>query len=330
MSRTLVARVCALGLMLGAAPAVTVIALLGIAYWKNTAVAPYPTSEEIRSTRDKAISWFRTNEAAVLEDENPALWWMVRDSARLSNNAYLKGLYSKYYERYLASRPSNVWHHMFDQKSKVWIPIDALRFQNLPDYNIFFLYALSCQADLQGEPEVSRFLSPDACGTITRLGFLRNPACETHQLIGLRFMQQRGCQDEARTITLVKTMQDQIATASDWDFRGVVDFNIQRALVLAESGSSNRIKPRWVRSIIDAQKADGGWADFDPILSLGQGEALGWSGWSGWRKTFLHIGKPKPKFHTTAQGLYLMSLLAAHASAHALDDFRNQKRISLE
>ena len=102
-------------------------------------------------------------------------------------------------------------------------------------------------------------------------------------------------------------VQDKTTVEAAWDFR-VVDHYVQKVLMLAESGATERIKPRWLRRVIDAQRADGGWDDFDKLLNFGTDEALGWSGGS------LRIRRPESNFHTTVQGLYLMSLLSAQAS----------------
>ena len=97
-----------------------------------------------------------------------------------------------------------------------------------------------------------------------------------------------------------------------WDFRGVVDSYLQKILMLAESGAAERIKPIWLKRVINAQRIDGGWDDFDEIFPLNSGRSFGWAGWSahGW----MWIHRPKSNFHTTAQGLYLMSLLKSRST----------------
>lgn len=285
-------------------------ALIGISHKVNNSEVPFPSHVEIEQSQLKAIDWIKVHESEVLDTENPVLWWMLRDSAALSGNAYLASLYAKYYERYLAHNPTNAWHHLFDQESDVWIRMYAI--DQLPDYNLLFLYGLSCDPALRKESKVARLLRVDSCGSIHSLHYFRNPACATHQLMGVHFMQQRRCEDDIRTGTLIRALQDKIVVEATWDFRGVVDSYIQKILMLAESGAAERIKPIWLKRVINAQRGDGGWDDFDEIVRLDTDRSFGWSGWSahGW----MWVRHPKSNLHTTAQGLYLMSLLKSHST----------------
>ena len=285
-------------------------ASIGVSYRVNNAEVPFPSQVEIEQSQLKAIGWIKAHESEVLDTENAALWWMLRDSAALTGNAYLVGLYAKYYERYLAHNPRNGWHYLFDKESDVWLPISELA--QLPDYNQFFLYGLSCDSSLRKQSQVAKLLGADACGTIPSPTYFRDPACVTHQLVGVRFMHQRRCEDDMRTGVLIRTLQDKIVVEATWDFRGVVDSYIQKILMLAESGAAQRIKPIWLKRVINAQRMDGGWDDFDEIFPLNRGRSFGWAGWSahGW----IWIRHPKSSFHATAQGLYLMSLLQSHST----------------
>lgn len=281
--------------------------LLGIGYWVNNVKVPFPSQIEVKESQLKAIGWIKVHESEVLATDNPALWWMLRDSAALSGNAYLAGLYARYYERYIANNSSNPWHHLFDRESEVWIP--AYVFDQLPDYNQLFLYGLSCQPDLREEPQVKKLMELESCGKVGTLSYLKNPTCATHQLMGIHFMQQRRCEDSKQTDILMHALQDQIALEATWDFRGVVDYYLQKVLMLAESGATERIKPRWQKRVIDAQRPDGGWDNFYELIRLDRDHSIGWSA-----KGFIWIRRPESNFHTTTQGLYLMSLLSAHTS----------------
>jgi hypothetical protein len=279
--------------------------LLGVGYVDNNADTAAPTAAELLASRDRAAAWIRANEDEIIAGENPALWWMLRESATLSGDAYLGGLYVRYYGRYLAQNPNNVWHHLFDHESPLRISVDDL--DGFPDYNLLFLYGLSCQSVLRGNPGVRRLLRDDACPGVGTPAYFRDPACLTHQVMGIRFLQRGRCEDGERTVALLQALQAKVALQAAWDPR-VVDFYIQRVLMLAESDAAGRIQPRWVRRIIDAQRADGGWDDFAPLAEVDAGRAIGWGGRG------LRLLRPASNFHTTAQGLYLMSLLAAAAN----------------
>lgn len=274
--------------------------LLAMVQQENNGTAAMPSPASLATSRDRAIGWLRAHETEALAGDNAALWWMIRESATLSGDAYLADLYRRYHQRYLANRPHNPWHHLFDADAGLRIPIEAL--DGWPDYNLLFFYGLSCQTALRNDARVIALLEPRACGGIGTPAYFGDPACLTHQLMGVRFMQQRRCEDAEQTARLAGALVDQVVDAATWDFR-VVDFYIQRLLMLAESGNARRIQPRWLVRVLEAQRPDGGWDDFDPVVGLGE-RSLGWSGRS------LRLRKPESNFHTTAQGLYLMALLA--------------------
>lgn len=265
----------------------------------NSASAAMPPPSALAASRARAIEWLRNNEAEVLASNNAALWWMVRESAARSGNEYLADLYRRLHERYLAGKPNNPWQHMFDAGTRQRVPVEAL--DAWPDYNLLFLYGLSCQGALRAEPRVAALLKPDACGRIGTPAYFRDPACITHQLMGVRFMQDRQCESAADTAALATSLIDRIVVDMEWDFR-VVDFYIQRLMMLAESGATDRIRARWLVRVLDAQRPDGGWDDIHPLIDIGE-RTIGWSGRS------LRLRKPQSNFHTTAQGLYLMTLL---------------------
>lgn len=268
-------------------------------YRANNSAASMPPDSTLAESRDRAIAWIRHHEAEVIATENPVLWWMVKESAARSGDAYLADLYGRYYDRYLAHNRGNVWHHLFDADAQVQIHLEALA--AWPDYNLLFLYGLSCRSELRHEPRVVALLDANACGGFGTPAYFRDPTCLTHQLMGVRFMQEHRCQSDEKTKQLTGTLVEQVVDSTRLDFR-VVDFYIQRLLMLAESGAASRIEPRWLIRVLDAQRPDGGWDDFDRLIGLGE-RSLGWSGRS------LRLRTPASNFHTTAQGLYLMSLL---------------------
>lgn len=275
-------------------------AFVAVGYLANNSSASMPTPATLAASRDRSVDWLRTHDAEVLAANNPMLWWMVRESAAQTNNAYLADLYRRYYQRYLDGNPNNFWHHLFDADASMRIPVEAL--DAFPDYNLLFLYGLSCQTALRNDPRVTALLQANACGGIGTPAYFRDPACITHQLMGVRFLQNRRCEDGERSARLAEALTDQVVKGSSLDFR-VVDFYIQRLLMLAESGNASRIQPRWLVRVLEAQRPDGGWDDFDELASVGE-RSIGWSGRS------LRIRKPESNFHTTVQGLYLMTLLA--------------------
>jgi hypothetical protein len=278
--------------------------IIATGYMRNNTKTDIPSQSEFLRSRDRAVDWIREHETEVLAIENPALWRMLRESAALSHDTYLTGLYSRYYDRYLAYNPGNVWHHLFDDDSR--LPISVADVEDWPDYNLLFLYGLSCQPGLRADPRVKRLMDGRACGAVGSPDYFLDPACITHQFMGIRFAREHRCEDPERIAQLEETVVNRTALGAAWDFR-VVDFYIQRVLMLAESHATSKINPRWIARILTAQRADGGWDDFDQLLPLGGGKSIGWSGRG------IRLWTPESNFHTTAQGLYLMALLSVGA-----------------
>jgi hypothetical protein len=274
-----------------------------VGYLHNNEETNPASQSALSESRDRAIGWVRAHEAEALAAENPALWWMIKESATLSKDAYLASLFDRYYQRYLAHNPGNVWHHLFDDDSNRPIPIADI--EGWPDYNLLFLYGLSCQSDLRADPRVKQLLNGRACATVGSPDYFRDPACITHQLMGIRFIQKHRCENSERIGQLASMLVDRTVLDEAWDFR-VVDFYLQRVLMLAESQAVGKINLRWIARILVAQRSDGGWDDFDELLRFDDDKSIGWSGRG------IRLRKPESNFHTTAQGLYLMTLLSAN------------------
>jgi hypothetical protein len=274
----------------------------------NNYKVEYPDRADILKSRNAATAWIRAHEQELLETKNPPLWWMLKESARISGDAGLEALYQKYVDRYIKNNSGNYWHHLFDNESKIRIDPDNLL--GFPDYGMLILYGLSCQNQLRSLPEVKRLLQPDACSPYGTLAYFQDMACTTHQLLGIWFIEQSACENEATTAELIRRLQDKIAFQAMLDPR-LLDNYIQRVLLLQKTGAKAKIKPIWIRRILAAQRSDGGWADFDAL-------SPGWHGtYFGWSNRSVRVRQPESNFHTTVQGLMLMSLLIADTkSAH--------------
>lgn len=77
--------------------------------------------------------------------------------------------------------------------------------------------------------------------------------------------------------------------------------------MLVDSGARDKVKPVWLGKVLVAQMEDGGWSDFIPIFPLGTFRYFGLTGHGIGRRTY------ESNFHTTAQGLLLMTLLNAQS-----------------
>jgi len=269
---------------------------LGGNIWQNNREIEPTTQAEIQQHFDKSVNWLATNYSSVENIQNPILWWMIKQAASKTGNKDLDSIFKRYKKEHLDTSPANLSTPMFDKFYRPAVPgIEQLL--HLRDYQIFFFYALSCDDDLATEPVIQEQMSPGFCS----MHYLR-PRCITHQLMGLRFMQRYQCGYDDKVNATIDELQEDVISELTWDFR-VGDAYIQRVLMLVDSGAYDRLKPIWVRRILQAQNDDGSWDDLHPVLYLGGGNVLAYT------STLPKIRQPKADFHATAQAIWLLSLL---------------------
>ena len=273
---------------------IAVIAGYAMLAFRNNQSAPMPDRARIQASYNAAVAWVTSRETALLNDSNPALWWMLQRSAALTGDPSLKALFERYRQKYLQSG-RNIWEPLFFPGR--WIPFKNEDIANFSDYQQHFIYAISCDSELAQTAIIQAQLKADYCDS-----YPWRPACVTHQLMGLRFMQISHCGDASSTQAAISDLQTRIVRQLTWDPR-VVDIYMQRVLMLAESGKLNAIKPIWIERLLAAQHKDGGWSGVQPLFTLPMGASLGFSA-----RGFT-LEEPVPDFHITAQGLLLMSLL---------------------
>jgi hypothetical protein len=250
----------------------------GCLLWQNNRKVEPASSEEIGRALYRGIGWLRARREQILEDPNAVLWWMVERSAILCGDTKLAVLSSEYKRRHFDDSPNHPWQHLFDPDAAVRVTRRSL--SDLPYYNAHWLSALTCDPRLASLEFVSRQNHPHFCSDRPE------PACITHQLMGMRFMQSRGCGDPEVVASTIRSLQDEIVRLLTWDVR-VVDVYVQRILMLVESGAGARLKPVWLSKVLDAQQRDGGFC---------------------WKRP--SMGRPFSNFHTTAQAVMLLSLLS--------------------
>lgn len=97
-------------------------------------------------------------------------------------------------------------------------------------------------------------------------------------------------------------LQARLVDQLTWDPRPV-DVYLQRLLMLTESGAGDRIRPTWVRDLLGAQLPDGAWTNTPVLLPLPGARDLVWT------RNGIGPGRAVGSFHTTVQGIYLLSLM---------------------
>jgi hypothetical protein len=263
--------------------------------WGNNHTVSFPEQQRIEASFGLGVAWLEKNHDSILADENPMLWWMIKRSAELTQNSTLLQFYAEYKQRYLDSNPRNVWAYLFESRANAFV--DPQQLENLPSYNQLFIYGSSCDSLLAQDPMITAQLEPHFCDNQ-----LLTPTCLTHQLTGLRIALQNQCGDIDKLRETISQLQERIVNQLTWDFR-LVDVYVQRVWVLLESGVGDRVKPIWIQRVLLMQSADGGWSGFEPLVPISGQQALGFS------SKGVGVGKQESNFHTTAQGIYLMSLL---------------------
>jgi hypothetical protein len=283
-------------LLLGAVG--VVVAIGALERWRYTQ-EPL-TVLELQRSREQAVAWLMDHEGLILADRNLVLWMMVDHSAKVSGDARLAALVTRYRERWFPQGQDHFGLLNWLDDQPRW-PIDLDFAADAYDYQQFLMYAVSCDPRMKSWPAVRAHLQGDAC-PLAPWWSLKDPACSSHQLIGLIQVQSRQC---VPVRDLGPTMQETRAAVrllSALDFR-VLDAYIQRALTLWWADHGADVRPDALTRIFRAQRPDGGW-NGQHVLMARPGFYLALA--DGPR---LSTQEAPSQFHTTAQALLLADLV---------------------
>lgn len=290
--------------------AVLVAATWAVILWQNNKSVEAVSQQELAQAYARSLSWVRTNEAYVLGQSNSALWWMALTTAEITNDPYLRGLAEQTKLRlYGQTEPSRAYKRMFEPGARIHMG-DTGPLHLMAPYQRFMYHALTCvPVQVEGD-DSSDFLTHNVCRPMWRASLLGDPACTTHQLMGLMIFKRTGCQAPQALAPLEQALLDDIAQQLEMD-PVMKDAYLQRALMLAWQGQSDRIKPIWIRRILAAQDADGGWRGHRRLPELPD-----WISPWAWRERLArhwparwHAEREEQDFHATAQGMLLLALL---------------------
>ncbi len=288
---------------------ILIVALLAGHHWLCQREVEPVSRQELTERYSRTLGWIKANEAHVLANSNSALWWMVLASADITGDDYLRGLAQQTKLRlYGDEEPSRPWKRMFDPKASVHMNGGAI--EPMQAYQRFFLHALTCVPVRWKEGDTAVFLTEKACGPNWHTVMLGDPACSTHQLMALQVFERSGCTAPQPLGSLKRALLDDVASQLALD-PVMKDAHIQRVLMLAWLGQGERIKPIWLRRVLDAQEPDGGWLGHRRLPELP--DAISPWAWrerlaSQWPGLFSSNRIPLD-FHATAQGLLLLALL---------------------
>jgi len=276
----------------------TLLLAYGIAFYINNRGTAPVSDAKLKQSYERSVVWLVSHRESILREGNPILWWMLGESARINGDVRVQQLVAEYRRNFDRSDPYSVWQAFFNPQKFRNGRFSESEYISLVEYQQYFLYALTCSDQLAKEPLIAAQNDPEFCWSGART---IRPACVTHQLMGYRMAQRNQCAVDnldASIATLQKTIEKQLR----YDPR-VVDVYLQRALMLVDSGARDRLAPRWLERILDAQRQDGSWSDMQPLVPISGGRYFGFGGRG------VTITTPASNFHTTAQGILLTTLL---------------------
>lgn len=286
-------------LLLVSAAIIVTAYMVGV--YQNNRAVPFPETKLMQQKLESSTQWLLNNEADILQQANPMLWWMLHEAEKITHDVRLAGLLVKYKQKYPAIQ-EGVWSPLFGAAPRSYL--DSYSVNGLPYYNQHFIYALNCAQDIATNiPVVEEQNQPGFCH---QANYIYRPACITHQLMGINFLRTQQCGLLANSDEVSQSLQNDIKVQLIWDIR-VVDVYLQRVMMLLITGAEKDVKPIWLQQVLDRQLADGGWGDFAPIVELSSEKSLGFS------SRILSIGRANSSFHATAQGVMILSTVLHNA-----------------
>lgn len=252
-----------------------------------------PSIQEYEQSLQKAINWVEKNQNEIIKENNSILWWFLSQSAKLTKNKSLESVVNKYLDQ---NKDLGLWELYFNPYA--YVRYDVNNLFNLPKYNLHFIYGLTCDKELAQMDVIKEQMDANFCRWSPIFS-----ACTTHQLMGFHFMKLYQCGDNTSYRDTVDNLNNQVVRQLLLDPR-VSDVYIQRVMMLMLSGGEHLVKPIWLHQIINAQKSDGAWETFYPLLPP-NGESMRF----GIAYKSLAIREYIPNFHTTSQAIYLLSLM---------------------
>lgn len=275
-----------------------------------------PAARELAWSR--ALHWVRQNEAALLDDPNSALWWMLGQTAAVSSDTYLASLVKRHVDSQYPSLGDGYspWRRMIDGVSPITsqgFPLELLG--QLAPYQRDFVHAATCSPVTQPDFSVTGgFLQTSRCTPNLWHAFTQDQVCATHQLMALQVYRQNRCSGPQPEGRLQRELTRDVQSQMNW-MPWFCDAYIQRTLVLVWQQGRGAVPPVWVNRVVNAQSKDGGWSGSRRLFEQSEGlfvrvlERM----LPPWLFT---AGRARVSdFHATAQAMLLLSLSRQDARA---------------
>jgi hypothetical protein len=255
------------------------LAVAGSAAVFNNASLSHLTQGDVRVQLTNGIylgtEWTREHAQDLLTRPNSALFHMITDMARISDNEVMAALSAAY----LRQPDHNIWRRLSDKNRPAEAPsIEEVK--KLQDYQQWLLYAVDPEQVPLDAEERARMFDPamHVSGSLT------------HQLFALEVYREfQGSTTELDA--LLDHLCERIAREEWVDFR-VSDLYLQRVAFLLAAGRPDLVKRRWIERILENQRDDGGWT-------------YPWYYWGPGLLRF-HTHLQPPTAHPTIQGLWAL------------------------
>jgi hypothetical protein len=291
------------------APVLALLVVLSILAWwlGNRDAAPVSRADQQQSYQ-RAVGWIKANEAWVRAEPNAALLWMLQEAGEKMGDRYLLDLVREVTASNYGGTSAGVpWQRMIYPKAEAIL--NLVQTEPLLPYQRFFYHAVSCQPLELKQGDTNRFLQENMCRPQVWRVLAMEPACTTHQLIGVRLFRRTACPVAWDTSALEAELLSDIESQLRFDVV-VKDAYLQRVLMMVWTGHAERVQAIWMRRVLAVQGADGGWQGKRQFPELTaqlakwgiQSRLAAW--WPGW----LRDPTGASDFHATAQGLLIAAI----------------------
>ena len=295
------------------AAAILTVAIVATLHHLGNRDVPAPSLIERQTHLRRAIDWLVRNEAVLLNDGNSALWRMVGVSAEITGDPDLNRIFHLALRRHFPpGLPTSPWVRMLDPRAAYELNFAELR--DLSEYQYAFLDAITCGTAAQALSSPTGWRQTNQCRPAWRHIQHGDMFCATHQMMAIEFLRVQQCPN----LSAAPGLQDELAADVAWSLTVdplVHDVYIQRVLMLMWTQGEAKVKPIWLRRVMESQQPDGAWMGRHQLPDLPEGWRL-WDIRQRLASAFPRLVNPNvvhTDFHASAQGLLLMALAVRSA-----------------
>jgi hypothetical protein len=279
--------------------------------WRASAEEALAPRAERHEAWQRSIQWVQVHEQQLLEDPNPALWWMLRHAAQAGQHAYLQQLVERYVARHypLQAGEQSPWRSLvMGRGTQPVLAVPVTHVLAMDPYQRDFLQASTCEPVPKLDGHVpGAFLTQHLCQPNLLHALRKDKVCATHQLMTMYADLQSNCPSQGGQAEVRKALLADVKSQLYW-LPGFEDAYIQRVLSIHWLEGTRAVRPIWFNRVLRAQRSDGGWAGERWLVELPVAMQP-----STLRNMLLRLrGLPErpvmSDFHATAQAMLLVAL----------------------